>query len=287
MTAEPVSPTPPARPAPPAGRALPQRALLERIVEHARETPEVQGLLLFGSFAGGTEDVHSDLDLGLYVADEAFLTFDLRRWLEPVAPVAAIYVDPDCSTVIFDNLVRAEVHLGPPAAADAWPPLAGVIAYPSLERMVLLDRSGRFAASVAPLIGRLPPRDAVDGLQAVLGLVNGLLVAEGCRRRGDLARALTHLGQAQAHLLRLARLAEAAFDEWVAPERNLARDLSPDAYARYAEATARLDAVEIRRGIERSWRWGRELAATVDAEPLDAATFQALDDRLAGPMRPA
>ena len=112
-------------------------------------------------------------------------------------------------------------------------------------------------------------------------------MAEGCRRRGDLARALTHLGQAQAHLLRLARLAEAAFDEWVAPERSLARDLSPDAYARYAEATARLDAVEIRRGIERSWRWGRELAATVDAKPLDAATFQALDDRLAGPMRPA
>lgn len=287
MTAEPAPATAPAGPASPAGRALPQRALLERIVEHARATPEIQGLLLFGSFAGGTEDVHSDLDIGLYVEDEAFLTFDLRGWLEPVAPVAAIYVDAYCSTVIFDNLVRAEVHLGSPAAADAWPPLAGVIAYPNLERMVLLDRSGRFAESVAPLIGRLPPRDAVDGVQAVLGLVNGLLVAEGCRRRGDLARALAHLGQAQVYLLRLARLSEVAFDEWVAPERNLARDLSTEAYERYAEATARLDPVDIRRAIELSWRWGRELAATVDAQQLDAATFEALDDRLAGPLRPA
>ena len=203
--------------------ALPQRMLLDQIVRQAERSPEVLGLLLFGSFACGTEDVYSDLDIGLYVDEAAFATFDLRRWLKPVADVAAIYTDPYCSMVIFADLTRAEVHLGTPAAAEAWPPLAGVIAYPNLERMVLLDRTGQFAAAVAPFIGPLPRRGVVDGEQAFLGLANGLLVADGCHRRGDAARALAHLSAAQSHLLRLARLAEGALDEWVALERGLGR----------------------------------------------------------------
>jgi lincosamide nucleotidyltransferase len=260
--------------------SLPQRRLLDRIVARAEASPEILGLLLFGSFACGTEDRYSDLDLGLYVDDTAFPDFDLRRWLEPVAPVAAVHVDPYCSTVIFADLLRAEVHLGTPSAADAWPPLAGVIAYPSLERMVLLDRTGRFTAAVAPLVGRLPERGAAEGEQALLGLANGLLVADACRRRGDLARSHAHLCATHPHLLRLARLAEGAFDEWISPERWLARDLPPDSLARFAEATAPLEEPAIRRAVDRSWRWGRDLAARVGAAPLDAATLRALDERL-------
>ena len=260
-------------------RAGRQRALLERIRARAEASPEIVGLLLFGSFATGTEDGHSDLDIGLYVDDDAFATFDLRRWLRPVADVAAIYTDPYCSTVIFADLIRAEVHLGPAAAVDVWPPLAGVIAYPSLERMVLLDRTGSFSAAVAPLIGRLPERGPRDGEEEFLGLVNWLLVADACRRRGDLARALVHLASAQRHLLRLVRLAAGATNEWVAPERGLAADLSAAAYRRYASATARLEARSIRRGVARSWRWGRELASKTGVQTLDAATRAALARR--------
>jgi len=260
-----------------------QRALLERIRARAEASPEVAGLLLFGSFAAGTEDEHSDLDIGLYIDEAAFEGFDLRRWLEPIADVAAIHVDPYCSTVIFTDLVRAEIHLGTPAAAvEAWPPLAGVIAFPSLERMVLLDRTGAFSAAVAPLIGRLPGRGPADGEAELLGLVNGLLVADACRRRGDLAKALAHLASAQRHLLRLARLSEGATNEWIAPERGLARDLSPAAYERYAAATARLDARSIGTAVDRSWRWGRELAAEVGARLLDDAMLEALNRRFSG-----
>jgi len=257
-----------------------QRALLERIRARAEASPEVAGLLLFGSFAAGTEDEHSDLDIGLYIDEAAFEGFDLRRWLEPIADVAAIHVDPYCSTVIFTDLVRAEIHLGTRAAAvEAWPPLAGVIAFPSLERMVLLDRTGTIGAAVAPLIGRLPERGPADGERELLGLVNGLLVADACRRRGDLAKALAHLASAQRHLLRLARLAEGATNEWIAPERGLAADLSPATYERYAAATALLDERSIRAAVDRSWRWGRELAAEVGARPLDDAMLRALDHR--------
>ncbi|MEX1169776.1 MAG: nucleotidyltransferase domain-containing protein [Chloroflexota bacterium] len=264
----------------PAGyRARPQRALLDRIRTHAEASPEVVGLLLFGSFAAGTEDEHSDLDIGLYVHDAALATFDLRRWLEPIADVAAIYVDQYCSTVIFADLIRAEIHLGPSTAAEVWPPLAGIIAYPSLERMVLLDRTGAFTAAVAPLIGRLPDRGPADGEHEFLGLVNWLLVADGCGRRGDYARALVHLASAHTHLLRLARLAEGATNEWVAPERSLAADLTAPSYARYAAATAVLDGSTVRGAIERTWSWARELATDIGVRPFDEASITALDRR--------
>lgn len=259
---------------------LPQQALLDRIVRHAEASPEVVGLLAFGSFATGTADALSDLDLGLYVEEDAFESFDLRRWLEPVAPVAAIFVTEYCSTVLFRDLVRAEIHLGPPAAADVWPPLAGTIAFPSLERMVLLDRTGTFADRVRPLIGRLPPRTRDDGDHEFLGLANWLIAADGCWRRGELARALTFLSTAQLHLLRLARLDAGTIDEWVTPARRLERDLPAATVARYATTTAPLDGVAIGAAIEASWRWGRELARRAAGRPLDEATLADLDRRL-------
>jgi len=264
----------------PAGfRARPQRALLDRIRTHAEASPEVVGLLLFGSFAAGTEDEYSDLDIGLYIDDVAFATFDLCRWLKPIADVAGIYVDQHCSTVIFADLIRAEIHLGPSTAAEVWPPLAGVIAYPSIERMVLLDRTGAFTAAAAPLIGRLPDRGPADGEHEFLGLVNWLLVADGCGRRGDHARALVHLASAHTHLLRLARLAERATNEWVAPERSLAADLTASSYARYAAATADLDGPTLRRAMQRTWSWARELATDIGVRPFDDASTTALDGR--------
>ncbi|MEX1171372.1 MAG: nucleotidyltransferase domain-containing protein [Chloroflexota bacterium] len=265
------------------GTTMPQRVLLERIKAHAEASPEVIGLLLFGSFATGNEDEQSDLDIGLYIDGDAFEGFDLRRWLEPIADVGAIYVDEYCSTVIFGDLTRAEVHLGPASAAEAWPRLAGVIAFPSLERMVLLDRTGTFADTVGPLIGSLPDRGPADAAHEFLGLANGLLVADGCRRRGDLARALAHLTAAQKHLLRLARVVDGATNEWIAPERGLAADLTAAAFERYAEATAWLDAQSIALGIERSWRWGRELAEDIGVHPIPAAAIRAMDARFAGP----
>jgi predicted nucleotidyltransferase len=257
----------------------PQRALLDRIQAHAEASPEIAGLLLFGSLATGTEDEHSDLDLGLYLEDGAWATFDLRRWMEQVAPVVAVHVDEHCSTVIFADLIRAEIHLGPTSAAGVWAPLAGEIAYPSLERMVLFDRTGAFRTAVAPLIGQLPDRSRSDGEREFVGLVNWLLVADGCRRRGHLVRALVHLASAHRHLLRLARLEEEATNEWIAPERGVEVDLSSAAYARYAAATAGLEAGAVARAIEQSWRWGRELAELTGVRPIGDPALAALDRR--------
>jgi predicted nucleotidyltransferase len=263
-----------------AARVLPSRDLLERIVARATATPDIVGLLVFGSFATGTEDEHSDLDLGLYVAPDAWPGFDLRAWLAPIAAVVSVHVTEHCSIVLFRELIRAEIHLGPADLADVWPSLAGVIAYPSIERMVRLDRTGRFRSAVEPLVGRLPVRTRAELETVFLSLTDGLLVAEGCRRRGDLARAIRHLATAQTELLRLVRYRECAFDEWVAPERSLAADLSASAYERYARATAQLDGASIRVAIGRSWEWGAEIATAEGVQPFDEETVAALDARL-------
>lgn len=265
---------------------LPQHVLLDRIRRHAEATPEVVGLLLFGSLARQTADQHSDLDLGLYVSEDAFPSFDLGHWIAAIAPVAAIHSTEHASTVIFGDLVRAEVHLGPPSAADCWPPLAGTIAYPSLDAMVLLDRTGTLVTRVRPLIGRLPRRTSEDGDREFLGLIDGLLVADSCRRRGELARALTYLTTARTHLLRLARLRAAAFDEWVAPERGLERDLDAATIQRYGATVPLLQDAAVADAIETAWRWGSELATDATTGRVPPAMQRELDRRLSAPLHP-
>jgi hypothetical protein len=46
------------------------------------------------------------------VTAEVLETFDLRRWLEAVAPVVAISTNEHAPAVLFRNLVRAEIHFG-------------------------------------------------------------------------------------------------------------------------------------------------------------------------------
>ncbi len=263
--------------------ALPQQILLEGIRALAEASLEVVGLVVLGSFATATADRYSDLDLGLYVTDDALGTFDLRVWLERVSPVAALSTNQYGSTVLFRDLIRAEIHFGPLARADDWATLAGQVAYPSLSRVVLLDRTGTLAARIRPLIGRPTPRDAKDGRHEFLALVDSLLVADACRRRGELARALAQLSSAHGSLLRLARLAEGATDEWLAPARHLETALSASAYERYLRTTASLDDARLRDAIAAAWRWGTELARTVADPPLDRDTTEALDRRLSPP----
>lgn len=266
---------------------LDQQLLLNRIRELAKATPEVVGLLVLGSFAIGTADEFSDLDIGLYVVDEALTTFDLRRWLDQAGPVAAILPGEYAVTVLFGNLIRAEIHFGSLARAGDWRGMVGLVSYPSLPQILLLDRTGCLADLVRPLIGTLAPRpDGEEDVQ-LAALVDSLLVADACRRRGELARALAQLSSAHVPLLRLALLAEGATGEWVAPARKLERELSKSANERYAATTAALANDQLERAIAAAWLWAKELAPAAAPRLFEAATLAALDCRLAGVHRRA
>jgi len=260
--------------------ALAQQLLLDGIRSRAEATPEVVGLLILGSLATGTADEFSDLDLGLYVEETALDAFDLRGWLEPIAPVAAMRTNAHASTVLFTNLVRAEIHFGSLDRAADWSTLAGLVAYPTFEQIILLDRTGRLADRVRPIVGRLPQRGTEDADREFLAVVDSLLVADACRRRGELARSLGALAASHAALLRLARLAEGATNEWVAPARRLEQDISGQAYERFAEATSALADGQLNGAIAAGWRWGRDLAASGGARPLDEEILRAIDRRL-------
>jgi lincosamide nucleotidyltransferase len=265
----------------------PQHRLLERIRSRAEASPEVVGLLVLGSLAAGVADEHSDLDLGLYVADDAIGGFDLRRWLDPIEPVAAIFEREHSSTVLFRSLLRAEIHFGPISRADEWTTMAGLVAYPDVEHVLLLDRTGTLRRRVGPLVGSLPRRGAGDANRQLGGLVDALLAADACRRRGELAAALAQLSSAHEPLLRLARIAEGATQDWVAPARRLELALPAAAYRRYALSTARPVDRQLRRAIRAAWSWARELAATTGATVLTPEVVAAIDGRLAAlPDRP-
>jgi lincosamide nucleotidyltransferase len=262
---------------------LAQQVVLDRIRSRAEATPEVVGLLVLGSFATGEADEFSDLDLGLYVAAEALGTFDLRGWLEAVAPVAMVVTNTYASTVLFQDLVRAEIHFGSLERANDWSTLVGIVAYPSLAHIVLLDRTGTLADRVRPLIGHLPPRGAEDAIREFSALVDSLLVADACRRRQELARALAYLSSSHVPLLRLVRLSEGTTDEWVAPARRLERQLSRSAYERYALTTALLADEQLRCAIAAAWQWGKELAASAGVNLPDEQVVRVIDRRLACP----
>ena len=262
---------------------LPQQALLDKIRSRAESTPEVVGLLVLGSFATGAADEFSDLDLGMYVAAQALDTFDLRGWLETVAPVAMIVTNTYASTVLFRDLVRAEIHFGSLERANDWSTLVGIVAYPSLAHIVLLDRTGTLADRVQPLIGYLPPRDVGEANREFSALVDSLLVADACRRRGELARALAHLSSSHVPLLRLARLSEGVTDEWVAPARRLERQLSDSAYKRFGLTTAGLADEHLTCAIASAWQWAKELASSPGVNLLDEQVVRAIDWRLSSP----
>ena len=255
---------------------------LEAMGARAEATPEVVGLLVLGSFAMGTADSHSDLDLGLYVTEDALPAFDLRGWLEAIHPVAVMFHTGYAWTAWFTDLVRVEIHFGTLEAARDWAMLRGVVALPSLDRVILLDRTGVLADRARALIGPPVERGRDDSAAELLALADDLLVADGRRRRGELAAALARLGEGSIHLARLARAAEHATGEWVDPARRLERALSPGAYGRYARiVVSTLDDTALSGAIAASWQWALELRALLGIGVLDPDTIDALDARLA------
>lgn len=253
---------------------------LDAVLARAEATPEVVGLIVLGSVAAGTADEHSDLDLGLYVADEAAASFDLRAWLGSVRPVSVMFHTGYAWTVWFEDLMRAEVHFGTLDASRDWTAMGGVISLPDIERVVLLDRTGALAHRIAPLIGPPPTRGRAAAGE-FLALADALLVADGRRRRGERAAASARLDEAATHLLRLARLAEGATADWVDPTRRLEGALSAFAYRRFARlAESGSDAASLAAALSEAWSWARELRAPLGIDAPDQTTIDALDARL-------
>ena len=96
--------------------ALPQKAILERILEVLGSDNRVRALFIGGSFASEQADKYSDLDLYILVDDKQYESFieDRLQIAQRVAPVlfhGDVVLDFHLFIVIFENLVKADLGI--------------------------------------------------------------------------------------------------------------------------------------------------------------------------------
>jgi lincosamide nucleotidyltransferase B/F len=253
-----------------------QRQHIARVERLARTDGRVEALLMYGSFAAGEGDEHSDIEFYVYLKNEAVSSFDEATWLDEIAPVLLCYRNEyGVTTAIFDGLVRGEFHFGPLSSVAGLKKTSPASWLPSIENCVLYDRTGLLTATLEESFGLVPDRASEASLRfLVASVANWLLMADNLHRRGEYARALDVLScQVHPHLLRLVRVAEDTTRNWLNPTRRLEEDLASSSYRRYRRTTPTLEPTAIADAVIETWRWltdlpgsTAEIIATLDPE---------------------
>jgi lincosamide nucleotidyltransferase len=236
--------------------------MIEGLRRLCQADERVSAAMLYGSFAYGEADSHSDIE-SLFFFDPAVLpTLDKSGWISQIAPVLLFFQDDfGHHTAIFKNLVRGEFHFLPVdqlAIVASW---KGTVWFPSLEATVLVDRTGELSRQLQSVVGSAPERDTPEAAAQLIAMFcNVMLFGLNTLDRGELARALDLLSLLHRYVLWMARLVENSTVHWLTPARRLEDDLSPQAYKRYAECSAHLDQHDLYRAYRATWTWGLELA---------------------------
>jgi lincosamide nucleotidyltransferase len=216
-----------------------QEKLITRVREVCEGDEELDAALMYGSFAIGEADEHSDIEFWLFFTPDRLAAIDPRAWCARIAPVSYVLCNEFGSHVaFFPGLLRGEFHFATVEDIEgvgAWPARGAAV-----ERMVVVDRTGR----LAPVLRSLPERYAVPngGPQIIAKccdpFANWLVLAHHLVARGEDLRAWDALGHAQRHLLWMARLAEGATTRWLTPSRGAEADLTPATVAALRAATS-------------------------------------------------
>ncbi|MFE2756287.1 hypothetical protein ACFXGA_30230 [Actinosynnema sp. NPDC059335] len=261
-----------------------QEELIARVRDVCADDEGLDAALMYGSFAAGEADEHSDIEFWLFFTPRRRAGIDPRSWCTDIAPVSYGLVNEFGSYVaFFPGLVRGEFHF---ATVDE---IADVARWPArgapVERMLLVDRRG----ALAPVLRGLPERPVppVDSPEAVARycdpFANWLVLAHHLAARGEDLRAWDALGHAQRHLLWMARLAERSTAHWLTPSRGAERELSADTVARLRAATSAASPRELVGALRAALDLGRRLWPVIaDRVGLAAPTalFAELDAAL-------
>jgi lincosamide nucleotidyltransferase len=246
-----------------------QYDLIARVRQLCQEDPGIRAALMYGSFAAGRGDEHSDVEFWLFLDPAARAALDPAAWCARVAPVnLVVHNEFGTHVAFFPGPVRGEFHFATTAdiaSVGEWPARDAAVA-----AMVVVDRDGR----LTPVLAALPERPAVPADPAQIAdlcgrFANWLVLAAHVTARGEHLRAQDALGHAARHLLWMARLAEGSTAHWLTPSRGAEAELPSRTVAAVAESTP---AALWREGRE---RWLTLLAATGGEPP--AALFAELD----------
>ncbi|MEU4445600.1 hypothetical protein AB0K14_25600 [Actinosynnema sp. NPDC050801] len=277
-------------------RVLFQEELIGRVREVCESDDGLDAVLMYGSFAAGEADEHSDIEFWLFFTTRRRAEIDPRSWCADIAPISYGLLNEFGSYVaFFPGLVRGEFHF---ATVDE---IAGVAEWPArgaaVERMLMVDRSGALAPVLRGLPQRyVPPVDSPEIItQYCDPFVNWLVLAHHLAARGEDLRAWDALGHAQRHLLWMARLAEESTAHWLTPSRGAERELSADTVAELRAATSAASPRELTHALRaaldlgrRLWpviatRYGRSAPTSLFSE-LDAALEHRASHQSRGPV---
>ncbi|MFI0898512.1 hypothetical protein [Streptomyces sp. NPDC020983] len=266
-----------------------QEELIARVREACSADDGLDAALMYGSFAAGEADQHSDIEFWLFFTPERRVEVDPGSWCGSIAPISYGLLNEFGSFVaFFPGLVRGEFHFATvdeiTSVAD-WPARGAAV-----ERMLVVDRRG----VLEPVLRAMPERyvPPVDSPQAVAEycdpFVNWLVLAYHLVGRGENLRAWDALGQAQRHLVWMARLAERSTAHWLTPERGAERELSAASVAELCAATSAASSEALLEALRAALRLGHRLwlvLADRYDRPAPTALFaqlaSALDDRAA------
>lgn len=251
-----------------------QERLIDRVRELCRADERLEAALMYGSFAAGEGDAHSDIEFWLFFAPERRAEVDPRAWCERIAPVNLLLLNEFGTHVaLFPGPVRGEFHF---ATADDIP---GVGDWPArgapVRRMVVVDRSG----TLTPVVSALPEQPAVPtsgaGAEELCGrFANWLVLAHQVAARGEHLRSQDALAHAHRHLLWMTRLAEGRTGHWLTPSRAAEAELPSHTVAALREYT-----------LPATWREGRAVWRRLldrSGGPVPEALFAELDGLLGG-----
>lgn len=221
---------------------------------------------MYGSFAAGEADEHSDIEFWLFFTEQRRAEIDPQEWCTAIAPISYGLLNEFGSYVaFFPGLVRGEFHF---ATVDEitdvakWPARGAAV-----ERMLMVDRS----QALEPVLRGLPQRyvPPVDSPEIIAKycdpFVNWLVLAHHLAARGEDLRAWDALGHAQRHLLWMARLAEESTAHWLTPSRGAERELSAETVAGLRAATAAASPRELAGALRAALELGRRLWPVISA----------------------
>jgi lincosamide nucleotidyltransferase len=234
-----------------------QERLIERVRQVCRADLDLVAALMYGSFAAGTGDEHSDVEFWLFFRPDRLSAVDRLAWCGRVARVL-LHVRNEFGTdvVVFPGLIRGEFHFagtGDIASLREWPARGAPV-----DAMVLLDRDGTLRSTLESVRERPEvPGDGAAAAELCGRFANWLLLAYHCTARGEYLRAVDALGHADRCLLWLVRLADGATGHWLTPSRAAEVELAPDVVAALRRATAAAEPDALHRALGAAWRLGR------------------------------
>jgi lincosamide nucleotidyltransferase B/F len=234
---------------------LEQVRLIERVREVCRADHHLDAALMYGSFAAGEADEHSDIEFWLFFTTPPA---DHRAWIERIGPVNHVVRNEfGADVAFFPGLIRGEFHFA--GVAD----IPSVREWPAAPVVPVVDRHGR--------LERARPQGSTDRTADVCGrFANWLLLAHHVGQRGELLRRRDALAHAQRHLLWMARLAEERTGHWLTPSRQAEAELSAGMIAALSRT---------HEDVSAAWQAGRALWIKLDPDPPEAL-FAELDREL-------